>query len=224
MLFPAGLVATPWDEKIFNIPTWEVVNPVEEVLVGLASHPGHYTCKVDSLFPKESLHRHSFYYCDTLLEPFAVRQRFVAFYHDQVGINPSPGKDEILKISHGAFRHGRFHRDFNLDPALADRRYDQWTCQLCDEGNVFGLTFEGNLAAFFGFRENRVVLHAVAETFQGKGLGKYLWSRACCELFERGHNELCSSVSASNLAIVNLYASLGFRFRQPLDIYHRMVR
>ncbi len=31
-------------------------------------------------------------------------------------------------------------------------------------------------------------------------------------------------MSASNLAIVNLYASLGFRFRNPVDIYHRMVR
>jgi GNAT superfamily N-acetyltransferase len=224
MVFPDGLIPTPWDQQIFNFSTWEVVSPVEEVLFELALHPGHYTVRVDSLSPKELLHRHSFYYCDTLLEPYADRRRFIAVHHEQVGIDLTPNRDEILKISHGAFRHGRFHRDFNLDPVLADRRYDQWTRQLCDEKNVFGLTFDGDLAAFFGFRKNKVILHAVAAHFQGKGLAKYLWSRACCELFDHGHDELSSSVSASNLAIVNLYASLGFRFRNPVDVYHRMVR
>lgn len=224
MAFPDGLIATPWDEKVFGFSTWEVTNPVEAVLSEIAAHPGHYTIKADPLSSKALLHRYGFYYCDTLLEPFADRQRFVASYHDQVGIDLTPNKDEILRISHGAFRHGRFHRDFNLDPSLADRRYDQWTSQLCDEKNVFGLTFAGELAAFFGYRENKMVLHSVAESFQGKGLAKYLWSRACCELFDRGHEELNSSVSASNLAIVNLYVSLGFRFRKPVDIYHRMVQ
>lgn len=224
MAFPDGLIPTPWDQKIYSFATWEVVTPRDEVLSELGAHPGHYTIKVDPLSSKELLHRHGFYYCDTLLEPFADRSRLVVAHHDQVGIDLAAKKAEILKISHGAFRHGRFHRDFNLEPLLADRRYDQWAGQLCDEKNVFGLTFAGELAAFFGFRENRIVLHAVAERFQGRGLARYLWSRACCELFDRGHNELTSSVSASNLAIVNLYASLGFRFRQPLDYYHRLVR
>lgn len=224
MAFPDGLIATPWDQKVFGFATWEVVTPVEEVLAEVGAHPGHYTVKIDPLSSKELLHRHGFYYCDTLLEPFADRPRLIAVDHEQVGIDLAPETAAILEISHGAFRHGRFHRDFNLDPALADSRYDQWTKQLCDEKNVFGLTYAGDLAAFFGFRENRMVLHAVAKDFQGKGLAKYLWSRACCELFDRGHEELSSSVSASNLAIVNLYASLGFRFRKPIDLYHRMVR
>lgn len=224
MHFPDGLSPTPWDEKVFGFPTWEVNNPVEAVLAELATHPGHYTLKVDPLSSKELLHRFGFYYCDTLLEPYADRKQFVVVHHDQVSIDLNPNKDDILKISHGAFRHGRFYRDFNLDPALVDRRYDQWTSQLCDEKNVFGIKFAGELAAFFGLNENKMVLHAVAAHFQGKGLAKYLWSHACCELFTRGHNELNSSVSASNLAIVNLYASLGFRFRKSLDVYHRMVR
>ncbi|MDZ4184067.1 MAG: GNAT family N-acetyltransferase [Desulfuromonadales bacterium] len=224
MPFPDGLVPTPWDQKIFGFPTWEVVNPDEEIFAEVGAHPGHYTVKIDPLACKEQLHRHGFYYCDTLLEPFADQRRFVAMHNEQVGIDLAPNKDDILKICHGAFSHGRFHRDFYLDRDLADRRYDQWTAQLCDERNVFGLTFAGALAAFFGFRENKIVLHAVGEDFQGKGLAKYLWSRACCELFSRQHEELLSSVSASNLAIVNLYASLGFRFRKPIDIYHRMVK
>ena len=224
MTFPAGLSATPWDRNIYGFDTWEVLNPVDEVLSVLDAHPGHYTVKVAPVSSKDLLHQYGFYYCDTLIEPFVDYDRFVKFDHEQVGLDLEPDKSTVQEICHGAFSHGRFHRDFNLEPSLADRRYDQWTCQLCDEKNVFGLTYSGELAAFFGFRENKIVLHAVAECFKGKGLAKYFWSRACCELFNRGCAELSSSVSASNLAIVNLYTSLGFRFRNPVDIYHRLIK
>lgn len=223
MPFPDGLIPTPWDQKIFGCSTWEVIDLSEDVLSSLGAHSGHYTIKLDPLSSSELLYRYGFYYCDTLIEPFVERNKLVTFHHYQVGIDLAPKVDDILRMSHGAFQHGRFHRDFNIDQALADRRYDQWASQLSEERNVFGLTFAGDLAAFFCFRENRIVLHAVAECFQGKGLAKYLWSVACSELFKRGYEELSSSVSASNLAIVNLYASLGFRFRKPVDLYHRMV-
>lgn len=224
MKFPDGLSATFWDSKVFGLETWEVKQFEEEVLRSLDGHPGHYTVRIAPLASKELLHRYGFYYCDTLLEPYAGRERFSAIHHPDVLIEEKPDRQMILAMCHGAFHHGRFHRDFNLNPHLADLRYDQWVGQLCDENNVFGLLWQGELAAFFGFTGKKIVLHAVAERFQGKGLAKYLWSRACSEIFERGHDELCSSVSASNVAIVNLYSSLGFRFRNPIDIYHRMVK
>lgn len=224
MAFPEGLTATPWDQRVFGFATWEVVEPEENLLAELGQHPGHYTVKTDPLVPTGLLKRYGFYYCDTLLEPYADFSRFKAYPNSDVAIAESPAKEEMIALCHGTFRHGRFHRDFNIDPRLADQRYSQWVGQLCDEGNAFAVLYQGAVAAFFGVRENKLVLHAVAERFQGRGLAKYLWSCACNELFSRGHDELCSSVSAANLAIVNLYASLGFRFRNPIDIYHRMVR
>ena len=38
-----------------------------------------------------------------------------------------------------------------------------------------------------------------------------------------GHEEVKSSISAANIAVLNLYASLGFSFSKPQDIYHRLV-
>lgn len=224
MAFPDGLIPTPWDQNILGIPTWEVIRPDEEVLNEIGAYPGHYTVKTDPLASSAQLHRYGFYYCDTLIEPYVDRSRFVDCPHTQVVLDTAPDRSSILRISHGAFQYGRFYRDFNINLALADQRYDQWTSQLCDKGMVFGLLFEGKLAAFIGFSENRLVLHAVDAAFQGQGLSKYLWSRACSELFARGHDELCSSVSAANLAVVNLYASLGFRFRNPIAVYHRLVQ
>lgn len=224
MAFPTGLIATPWDQKVLGLATWEVLSPTEEVLASLAGQPGHYTVRVDPLAPTELLARHGFYYCDTLIEPYVDGSHFKDHPHAAVTLNGHPNRLEILGLCDGAFRHGRFHRDFNINSCLADQRYKQWAGELYDEGNVFALLYRERTAAFFGCRKGKMVLHAVAAEFRGQGLGKYLWSRVCRELFDRGHRELSSSVSASNLAIINLYASLGFRFRNPLDIYHRLVR
>jgi hypothetical protein len=38
------------------------------------------------------------------------------------------------------------------------------------------------------------------------------------EVLAAGHAEVKSSISAANVAVLNLYASLGFSFRHPLDV------
>ncbi len=221
-----GLTPTPWDASALGMETFEVQRPGDEDLLrAAAARPGHYTAKVDPLSSKELLHRYGFYYCDTLLQPYCPRERFHGDADPRASVVPISRPEEVVAIGHGAFAHGRFHRDFHIAPAAADRRYDQWLTQLHREGKTFGLAWEGSLAAFFAFTEGpgtaHLALHAVGQEFRGRGLGKHLWTAGCEELFSRGHAELTSSVSATNLAILNLYASLGFRFRKPMDLYHR---
>ena len=76
----------------------------------------------------------------------------------------------------------------------------------------------GALVAVAG---NRLVLHAMAPAFRGRGLAKYLWTALVDTLFAHGHDEVSSSISAANIAAANLYQSLGFRWRHPVDVYHR---
>ena len=217
------LKPTPWDRKALGIATYEITAPTEQALEAAAGIPGHFTVKIDPVQSKELLHRYGFYYCDTLLEPYCRRQEFAGHFDAGVRVSHEVALDEILGISHGAFEHGRFHRDFNVKRELADLRYDNWVRQLFEAGNLFGLLYRGDLAAFFGMNGSRVVLHAVHERFRGKGLAKYLWTAGIMELFAAGHPEVTSSVSAANTAVVNLYASLGFRFRNPVDVYHRLT-
>ena len=125
--------------------------------------------------------------------------------------------------SHGAFVHGRFHRDFYIAPQRADLRYDNWLRQLLAAHTVYGLYWQGALAGFIGFSGSGLVLHAVAEAFRGRGLAKYWWSLVVQSLFEQGHAQVSSSISASNVAVMNLYSSLGFSYNHPQDIYHRLV-
>ena len=58
---------------------------------------------------------------------------------------------------------------------------------------------------------------------RGRGLARHLWSAVCTDLARRGERELTSSISATNLPALNLYVSLGFRFRNALDVYHRVI-
>lgn len=214
---------TPWDTAAFGMPTWELTEYSEKALQQASQTAGHHTLKVDPLADKRLLQEYGFYYCDTLIEPHCDTRRLRAAQHPDATISKDVDIEPALAICHGAFTHGRFHRDFNLPKAAADLRYDNWLKQLLDAQQVYGLYWQGALAGFIGHSGNNLVLHALAEKYRGKGLSKYWWSAVCGELLATGFHEVKSSVSASNLAVLNLYVSLGFAFTHPQDIYHRMV-
>lgn len=214
--------ATPWDSAVFGMPTWEVIEYSESALQETLSTAGHFTLKVDPLSDKCLLHKYGFYYCDTLIEPYCTAERLRFLQHPDASISKQIIADEVIAICHGAFKHGRFHRDFNLPLPAANLRYDNWLKQLIDGDQVFGLYWQGALSGFIGYSGNGLVLHAIDEKQRGKGLSKFWWSAVCNELFAAGHVEVHSSISASNLAVFNLYASLGFSFKNSQDIYHRV--
>lgn len=214
---------TPWDTAAFGMPTWELTEYSERALQRAAQTPGHYTLKVDPLADKRLLHEYGYYYCDTLIEPHCDTTRLRAVRHPKAIISREVDAEQALAISHGAFAHGRFHRDFNLPKAAADLRYDNWLKQLLEARQVYGLHWDGVLAGFIAHKGNSLVLHALAEKYRGKGWSKYWWSAVCGELLATGHHEVKSSISATNLAVLNLYASLGFSFNNPQDIYHHLV-
>lgn len=221
------IIKTPWDSRVFGLETFEIVKSSEDILNLIFENnpkPGHYTVKINPLSSKKSLQKHGFYYCDTLIEPYCNRNKIIEFKEKKFSINASIGLEELIKIAHGVFIYGRFHRDFNLDKNLADIRYELWLKDIYESQDVFGLMYDGDLAGFWGFSNNKILLHALSEEYRGRGIAKYFWSLACQELFSQGHKELTSSISASNLRVLNLYSSLGFKFRNPLDVYHLLIK
>lgn len=214
---------TPWDSAVFGIPTYELLDSEEQTLAAAAEQPGHYTVRIDPLSNREPLHRHGFYYCDTLIEPYVTHERYLPQPHADITMAPAEAQD-ILPMCDRNFLFGRFHRDFNLDAQLADARYRQWLEQLLDRHEVFSFHFKGVAIGFAAAKENALVLHAMAREFQGKGLARHCWTLICDHLFAQGHREITSSVSAANLAVINLYTSLGFRFRNAKEIYHCLIR
>ncbi len=225
------IIPTPWDTQTFGIQTFEITVPPTDDFFNqvlnkvISSHEsGHYTVKIDSVRSKKILHQYGFYYCDTLLEPYCQLGQLKTHHKKGISLSQSVSLTALTKICHGAFIYGRFHRDFNLDPDKSDIRYDLWLKQLYEAGSVFGLMYDDELAGFWGFSHYKIVLHALDEKYRRKGMAKYFWSLACQELFEQGYSEITSSISAANVAVLNLYVSLGFKFRNSLDVYHLLLK
>lgn len=215
---------TPWDAVAFGMPTWELTEYSPEALQAVTKQSGHYSIKVDPLANKHLLHQHGFYYCDTLIEPHCTEMRFRSMRHPAASVSKQLDPTQVLAIGHEAFHHGRFHRDFNISSAAADLRYDNWLLQMLKADAVYGLFWEEALAGFIAHEQHRLVLHAVKSDFRGKGLSKYWWSATCSELFQAGRREITSSISASNIAVLNLYISLGFSMKNPQDVYHFVAK
>lgn len=224
MNLPPSFKSSPWDSAVFGLNAYELTDLDRGTLETAAHVPGHYTVRVNPLASKQLLYEYGFYYCDTLVEPYCQAQRFRAFDNPEVGARRDVALAPLLAICHGAFAHGRFHRDFNLKRAQADRRYDNWLTQLHGAGKVYGLRYRDEVVGFIAVDGNRLVLHAIAEQLRGQGLAKYLWTPVCRALFEQGYDELVSSVSAANMAVVNLYSTLGFSLRNPVDMFHRLTQ
>ena len=213
----------PWDSAALGCEAYELASAAPEVLAQARS-PGHYTVRVAPLADKRVLHESGFYYCDTLVEPYCAAREFKPQPHPAAGLQRDAGLEPVLAICRGAFRHGRFHRDFNVPQERADLRYETWLRTLHGDGKVYGLTWEGELAGFIAHEGGKLVLHALGSQHRGRRLARHLWSAVCADLTRQGVLELTSSISATNLAALNLYASLGFRFRNAVDVYHRVVR
>lgn len=218
-----GMTPIPWDQKAFGVPVFEIEEPSAEALARASANPGHYTVKVDPLAPldvRRRIHEAGFFYTDTLIEPWCAAAAFAPQPHPDVSARRGPPLEPLLEMTAGAYAHGRFHRDFTIPAEKADLRYHNWLRELHAAGGAIGLHVRDELAAYFATSGNKACLHAVAPAYRGKGLGKHLWSAAYALLFSEGHAEVRSSISAGNLAILNLYASLGFRFRNARDVYH----
>lgn len=211
--------ATPWDSLVFGTPTWEILEYTAAALRRATIEPGIYSIKVDPLADKALLHQSGFYYCDSLIEPYCTESSLNRFYESDISISEDVDADAVLSLCKGAFKHDRFHRDFNVSGSCADLRYNNWLAQLLAEERVYGLYWKQQLAGFIAYRGNSLVLHAIGAGFRGKGLAKYWWSAVCSEMLAE-NAEVSSSISLTNTAVLNLYTSLGFRFRDAVDCYH----
>ncbi|MBM7553805.1 GNAT family N-acetyltransferase [Thalassobacillus pellis] len=212
---------TPWDKRNFGIDTYELLSAEEEALAQTEQTTGHFTLKVDPWHNKKKLHDYGFYYMDTLIKPACPKQDLIDFRDDGITISSDGEFESIRGIAEEAFIHGRFHRDFNIQSELADLRYVNWLKDLYKKGNVFFLFYDGEVAAFFAYQENRILLIGMDKKFRGRGLSKPLVSMGCQSLFAKGHDTLITSVSAINFPSLQMFYSLGFKMKDAEEVYHK---
>ena len=131
----------------------------------------------------------------------------------------------LCDIARRAFRTDRFHRDHRFDAAASDGLYEKWVRTWHNRPDPAKLSrvlvVDGHVAGFFmtevirpggqaSARVALIVLNAVDPERAGLGLGYRMY----CDVLDcvRDEAEYASAVVASaNVAVVNLYAKLGFR-------------
>ncbi|UOQ44022.1 GNAT family N-acetyltransferase [Halobacillus salinarum] len=216
------LKPTPWDKRTFHLPTFELTSDKEEALQQTIHKEGHFTLKTDPLTPKEPLRKYGFYYVDTLLEPRCRKEDFLITKRDGTAIAREGSPERAMQIAEQVFVHGRFHRDEQVPSELANLRYKRWLGDLIEQNQIYYLYAYDQSAGFVGYSENKILLLGLDPAFQGKGLAKPFLSLACAKLLESGVEELITSVSAINLASLNLFQTAGFHLVNSIDVYHKL--
>jgi GNAT superfamily N-acetyltransferase len=134
----------------------------------------------------------------------------------------------VESIAATAFRAGRYSADPLVAPEAAAQRYIVWiekALAAADPGDrVFVMGEAGDPTCFFHLRIAGAVadlrLAAVRSDLQGGALGYRLYNAVLRRLQEEGVGRIVARLSATNTAVLNLYASLGFSFSNPEIVLH----
>lgn len=133
--------------------------------------------------------------------------------------------EAIYKISSSAFQFGRYHSDPYFPRELANRRYVQWMRNALGgsdpEDLVFVLAAPGNV---FGFMHVVIRGHdadlRLGAVSPGSSLGYFLYAETLHAVYGLGATSASTTVSAANVAVMNIYSALGFRFSRPEVVLH----
>lgn len=120
----------------------------------------------------------------------------------------------------------RFYITPGCDQEIAELVLREWIAGL-DE--VLVCRVKGEYAGFLALTEESdsalcVNLAATDERFRLVGVAMALYTEAVRRAHENGYARLVGRISSRNIAVMNLYAHLGAKFSDPLDVFLKEVR
>lgn len=188
------------------------------------------------------LEQNGFYFIEAVLVPYAnletnkVLRRFLgnrdAFVPDQfgryewkvVGVDKKDTSvlQRIKDIALDSFVDDRFHRDWQCDKETASRRFSYWVDDLAADSEVtlFIITHHDVGEGFMARKAGNLILGGLSRQSVGKGIGKFFWLSVLEDMFNKGFSDVHTLISVNNIPVLNLYAGLGFKFRDPAVTFH----
>lgn len=135
--------------------------------------------------------------------------------------------DRIKDIAREVFVNDyRFHKTEELSDPDADTRISEYadSAGSSDGAEVVGLFLKDDLVgALILTKEDekgsRIALAGVRNRYQGTGGAQELYLAAVEHAFDNGASKVVGRISSMNTAVINLYAYLGGKFTNPVDIY-----
>jgi len=197
----------------------------DELDVRLVSCRFRYDLLNESIFLEER----GFRFIEIVYRPQLTAVLEATFPEDDLEISRATESDltAIEEIAGSAFRTDRFHLDPRVDNDFADRRYRRWVRISLQHPRqrLLKIREAGSIAAFFiveRLPDGRCYWHltAIAPSMQRKGLGKRIWRAMIMHHRSEGIDRIETTISAHNVAALNLYAGLGCRFQPPAMTFH----
>lgn len=157
-----------------------------------------------------------------------LRTNRLSATHVTVRLAASEDRGALLSIAESAFHSGRYHGDPRFPRALANARYRSWLDNALSRPGpgtrVFALGELGHPMGFFhveveaGAADLR--LSAVDPAANPGIAGFALYAGVLRAIASEGVQRVSARLTATNTAVVNLYAALGFRFGEPEIVRH----
>lgn len=228
----------PWDSEIFGKP----VAQISHLCVTDAAHADrdyepfvrwckHHAielcaCRIPTSDMVESmfLEDRGFRFVELNYLPVLTRLQERSFEPNGVVVASAgeQDRDTLADMAAETLRHGRFHQDPRIDPALGAKRYRVWmTNAFTRPGQqVLKCLLDNTVVGFFVIEHPQPThcfwsLIGLAPGLQGRGLGKRVWNAMLDHHKRAGIEQVSTSISSHNVAVFNLYVSLGFRFPAP---------
>jgi RimJ/RimL family protein N-acetyltransferase len=136
---------------------------------------------------------------------------------------------DLDAIALTAFNTERFHLDPRIDSKRGDLRYARWVAatpshprqqllKIVDADRIVGLFIVEAVSATLVYWH----LTAINPLYQGQGYGKRVWLSMMQHHQAHGYQGIRTTIAARNYRVLNLYASLNFRFSAPEMTFHLM--
>ena len=233
----------PWDSRVFGAPVLQIheiayqEDAAGDVLPLFETERDRLgamivSCRMPASRLQESmiLEAHGFRFIEMMLEP--SREGLTELH-----LAPDPSltvahaehadMPALLEIAGTAFRNERYHVDPRLDPQKGNERYQQWVANALEHPSqrLIAVRDGRHIIAFFlveMLSEGTCYWHlnAIAPPWQGRGYGRRVWSTMLMQAREESAQRVRSCIAVRNHRVLNLYASLGFRFSEPLMTFH----
>jgi RimJ/RimL family protein N-acetyltransferase len=228
----------PWDTRIFGVPVAQiadlrVLEPKQaardyERFIDWCTEKqvAFCACRVpaerlaDSMFLEERGFR--FVELNYLPRLTGLQELHTSDEGIEVALAEDSDRAPLKEMATHTFRHGRFHQDPRIDPRLGDRRYGVWLDNAFASAHqrVLKCSRDGDLVGFFVVEYPEQghcywSLNALAPGLGGRGLGKRVWRSMLHWHRAEGAHTVSTSISSHNVAVLNLYVALGFRFPAP---------
>lgn len=233
----------PWDMEVFGFPVAQIYAvKVNDRLRATNDYVGFQEwldeqevrvtgCRLPHGLLQESmfLEAQGFRFIEMVLHPHLQGLAGLQIGEDSLVILPAREDDlTVLEVMAGrVFRHERYHVDPRLDPRLGDQRYSRWVKSSLHHPHQRLLKIQDceRLVAFFiveNREDNGVYWHltAIATEWQGQGYGRRVWRAMLRYHQHQGLDSVTTTISARNIAVLNLYARLGFHFLPPEMTFH----